>query len=303
MTIIVKRRISIFLILLCCAGVCAAQGQDPLGESIKIGPADTLHIRVLEAPELEQTVRVTDAGTVPLIAGGDIKLQGLTPGEAASAVAERLRDRDLILHPHVSVSLDQAVTQVVSVVGQVKNPGAFAIGTPRTALQVIALAGGLTDTANRTITIQRRGTNEHVRYNLSNNANAAIREDVMVYPGDTVVISKADIVYLLGDVNKPGGYPISTNDSEITILEAVAIAGGTPPTAVPNDARLIRRQPDGSRVEMPIKLSDMQKGSKPDIPMEPDDILYVPFSYARNALLGIASLVSAASSAAIYAVH
>lgn len=115
-----------------------------------------------------------------------------------------------------------------------------------------------------------------------------------------MIVPKADVVYILGDVNRPGGIAMVTNDSKLSALQAISLAGGTPPNAVPSRARLIRKQADGSHVEIPLQLSAIQKGKQPDIPLQADDVVYVPFSYARNMAVGAGSLVGATTSAAIY---
>jgi len=283
------------LILFCCAGCCLAQT-----ESLTIGPGDLLHLKVLEAPDLEQAARVNDAGTLTLILGGKVQVAGLTPAEAALAIERALVEGHYVLTPHVSVTTEQTATQNVTILGQVRSPGSYPIATPRPILDVIALAGGLNDLAQRKVTIQRHSTKERVDYVLSNSANAALDANVPVYPGDTVLVPKADVVYVLGDVNRPGGIAIVTNDSRLSALQALTLAGGTPPNAVPSHSRLIRKQADGSHVELPLQLSAMQKGKEPDIPLQGDDIIYVPFSYARNMAVGAGSLVGATSSAAIY---
>jgi polysaccharide export outer membrane protein len=283
------------LILFCCAGCCLAQT-----ESLTIGPGDMLHLKVLEAPELEQAARVSDAGTLTLILGGKVPVAGLTPAEAAVAIERALVEGHYVLTPHVSVTTEQTATQNVTILGQVRTPGSYPITTPRPILDVLALAGGLNDLAQRRVTIQRHASKERVDYVLSNSANAALDANVPVYPGDTVLVPKADVVYVLGDVNRPGGIAIVTNDSKLSALQALSLAGGTPPNAVPSHARLIRKQADGSHVEQPLQLSAMQKGKEPDIPLQSDDIIYVPFSYARNMAVGAGSLVGATSSAAIY---
>jgi polysaccharide export outer membrane protein len=282
-------------ILFCCAGYCLAQT-----ESLTIGPGDLLHLKVLEAQELEQATRVSDAGTVTLILGGKVRVAGLTPAEAAVAVERALAAGHYVLTPHVSVTTEQTATQNVTILGQVRSPGSYPIATPRPILDVLALAGGLNDLAQRKVTIQRHASKERVDYVLSNSANAALDANVPVYPGDTVLVPKADVVYVLGDVNRPGGIAIVTNDSKLSALQALSLAGGTPPNAVPSHSRLIRKQADGSHVELPLQLSAMQKGKEPDIPLQGDDIIYVPFSYARNMAVGAGSLVGATSSAAIY---
>jgi polysaccharide export outer membrane protein len=282
------------LLLLCCAA-CSAQT-----ESLTIGRGDLLHVKVLEAPELEQSARVTDNGTLPLILGGSVQVAGLTPAEAALAVERALVDGHYVLTPHASVTMEQTATQNVTIMGQVRTPGSYTIGTPRPILDVLALAGGLTDLADRKVTIQRHATKQRVEFVDSNSAGTALDTSVVVYPGDTVVVPKADVVYILGDVNRPGGIAMVTNDSKLSVVQAISLAGGTPPNAVPSKTRLIRRQADGSHLEIPLQLSDMAKGKKPDMPLQADDIVYVPFSYMRNMAVGAGSLVGSTSSAAIY---
>ena len=283
------------LFLLACAAVCNAQT-----ESLTIGPGDLLHVKVLEAAELEQSARVTDAGTVTLILGGSVQVAGLTPPEAAVAIEHVLVAKHFVLTPHVSVMTEQTATRNVTILGQVRSPGSYSIGTSRPVLDVLALAGGLTELADRKVTIQRHDAKERLTYVVSNSADAALDSSVAVLPGDTVIVSKAQVVYILGDVNRPGGIAMVTNDSKLSAVQAISLAGGTPPNAVPSHTRLLRRQADGSHIEIPLQLSAMEKGKQPDIQLQADDILYVPFSYTRNMAVGAGSLVSATSSAAIY---
>jgi polysaccharide export outer membrane protein len=283
------------LLLFGCVACCAAQN-----ESLTIGPGDLVHVKVLEASELEQSTRVTDAGNLTLILGGNVHVAGLTPPEAALAIQRALITGRYILNPHVSVLTEQTATQNVTILGQVRSPGSYSIATPRPVLDVLALAGGLTEIANRTITIQRRGSKERLNFVVANSANDALDGSVSVHPGDTVIVSKADVVYILGDVNRPGGIAIVTNDQKLSAVQAISLAGGTPPNAVPSHTRLIRKAADGTHTEIPLQLSAMEKGKQPDIQLQADDILYVPFSYTRNMAVGAGSLVSATSSAAIY---
>ncbi len=289
------RILTSWLFLLCCAACCAAQT-----ESLTIGPGDLLHVKVLESADLEQTVRVADAGSITLILGGAVHVSGLTPPEAALAIQRVLVGGQYVLTPHVSLMVQQTATQNVTIIGQVRTPGSYPIGTSRPILDVLALAGGLTELADRKVTIQRHLTKERIVSTVANSANAALDGSVEVFPGDTVIIAKAEVVYILGDVNRPGGFAMVTNDQKLSAVQAITLAGGTPPNAAPSHARLLRRQPDGSHVEMPLQLSAMQKGKEPDIQLQPDDIVYVPFSYARNVAVGAGSLLGATSSAAIY---
>lgn len=282
-------------VILCGSLFCQTQK-----ESLLIGPGDEISIQVLEAPELAQHVRVTDAGTVPLIVGGSAKVAGLTPSQAAKAVEQALKAGDYVINPHVSVTVDQYATQNVTIMGQVSHPGSYPIETPRSVIDVLALAGGATDLADRSITIERHGSDQQIHYFLSNDSKTALDTDAVVYPGDIVLVPKIDVVYVMGDVPKPGGYPMATNDGKLSLLQAVALAGSQEPHAHQNQTRLIRKKADGSYVEMEIALGKMEEGKATDIALQPDDIIYIPFSYMKNMATNLAGIISAAGSAAIY---
>jgi polysaccharide export outer membrane protein len=253
-------------------------------------------------PDMDQSPRVTDAGDVPVQGIGSVRVANMSPAEAATAIHDRFLSTHFLNHPQVSVVVDQYATQNVTLIGEVKTPGAYPIATPRQILDVIALGGGLADDADRDILVERHGDQTNpVHYNLSNNGEKAIKEQVLVNPGDTVVVPKVGIVYVLGDVTRPGGFTMSNNESKMSLLEALSNAGGAAKTAKLNHARLIRKL---DHTEMQISLGDMQKGKQPDIALAPGDILYVPFSYAKNLVISSSSgIASAAGTAAVYATH
>lgn len=289
-------------VLIAQANGSAAQQQDKTAqtkESLLIRPGDLLQVQVLDTPELGEQARVTDAGKLPMILGGAVDVANMTPGQAAHAIEATLVRQGYILKPHVLVTVAQYATQNVSVLGEVHNPGAYPIGTPRSILDVLALAGGVTDMAGRKIVIERHGTSTVVPYFLSNTPGDAMSEAVKVDPGDTVMVPRADLVYVLGDVGKPGGYTMTNNDGKISVLELVARAGGTLPSSVPSHARLIRKSGDGY-VQSRLPLNKMQKGDVADVEMQPDDIIYVPFSYMRNFAENLGSVVGAVGGAAVY---
>jgi polysaccharide export outer membrane protein len=268
-------------------------------ESLLIGPGDLLQVKVLDTPELDQTIRVTDAGTIPLIVGADVNVSYQTPEAAARTIESALFDGHFLLHPHVSVTIAEFATQRVSVLGEVKVPGVYPIHTTRPVVDVLALAGGLTEAADRKVVIEDHLTHEKASYFVSNEAKAAFDGAVMIHPGDAIYVPKAGLVYVLGDVGRPGGYTMTNNDSEITALQLVARAGGTNHSAVPSNARLIRKTATGY-TETPIELSKMQNGNAPDMKLEANDIIYVPFSYMRNFGMQATGVVSSLGSAAVY---
>ena len=269
-------------------------------ESLLIGPGDIVHIQVFETSELEQATRVSDSGQLELKLGGDVKLAGTTAQEAGHIIEARLRQLGYIKDPHVLVSVQEYATQKVSVYGEVKNPGVFSISTARPIVSVLAMAGGLTDLADRHIIVERHGTSEKIPYFVSNSPQDQTHV-LNIEPGDTVTVPKVKIVYILGDVRLPGGYTMANNQSSLTVLQLVARAGGTNYSAVPSNSRLIRKNDDGGSTETKLPLSDMQKGKKPDQVLKGDDIVYVPFSYLRNLVTtGSGGIPASVASSAIY---
>ncbi len=252
---------------------------------------------------MEQHPRVTDAGAIPLIGVGSAQVAGLTPQEAAAKVRQLLISSHYMNHPDVTVTIESYASQTVSVLGQVTNPGTYSIATPRSVMSVISLAGGLTNSANYTITIQHHGSTEKpTKYTLSNDPDVAIANDVKVMPGDTVIVPKAGIAYVLGDVGRPGGFVMQNNHSQLTLMQAVALAGGTLSSAVPSHAKLIRRLPDSGYKEVQINFSAIQKGKAPDLQLNPDDVIYIPYSYLRNIASSASGIVSSTAGAAVYAI-
>jgi polysaccharide biosynthesis/export protein len=285
------------LLLLLFGLATSSQAQN---ESLLIGPGDLLHLQVYDTPEMEQRARVTDAGNIPFSFVGNVRVASLTPEQAAKQIEGRLIAAGVMLHPQVTVRVEAYATQNVSVMGEVQKPGPYEIDTPHKVVEVLALAGGLTSIADRHITIERYGTSKQkVEYYYSNAAGNALSDDPMVYPGDTVVVSKVAVVYVLGDVLKPGGYPISTNDSRMTVLQAIALAGYANHTAAVGKSKLVRGTPTGVE-EIDLQVSAMEKGKKPDVALLPDDVVYVPFSFMRNVGVNGSGILASASSAAIY---
>jgi polysaccharide export outer membrane protein len=271
-------------------------------ESLLIGPGDLLRISVLREAELDQHIRVLDSGAITLALAGNLAVQGLTPAQAANRIAGKYRDGGFLLHPEVSVFVEEYATQTVTILGQVAHPGAMHLAAPRTLIDVLSLAGGLTESADRHIVVQRAGKDgERIRAFLSNRADDALNADILVRPGDTVIVPKAGIVYVLGDVAHPGGY-VMQNDSQLSVLEAIALAAGASKTASEKHVRLVRNI-DGISQSVDLPLRDMERGRSPDVPLQANDILYVPFSLMKNISLGIADITAADSSALIYAVH
>jgi polysaccharide export outer membrane protein len=267
--------------------------------SLLIGPGDLVHVSFFQLSELETKARVTDAGDIKLPLAGLVKVSGLDPAQASAAIARRYTDSNLLKSPQVSVIIEEYATQSVSVLGEVMHPGSFPVATPRSLMDVLAFAGGLAPDADRHIEIQHRGQKDNKQeVFLPNNAKDALAAQVSIYPGDLVLVPRAGIVYVLGDVVRPGGY-VMQDDSTLTVLQAVALASGTSRTASEGHARLVRRTTDGYK-EIPVPLKEMEKGKVADMALQHDDILWVPFSYGKNFAISGASIVGVAGAAAVY---
>lgn len=297
-----KRRVTGLVSLLFVAAPFGALAADQ--NTLLIAPGDLLHIQVADTPEMDEDARVTDLGMVPIVGIGDVKVAGLTPSDAETIVHDRLVDSHYLNHPQVSILVEEFATMPVSVIGEVKTSGAYPIATPRPILDVLALAGGLTPEANRHILIEHKGDQQHpLDYYVSNDGSKAIEQQVMVNPGDTIVVSRAGIVYILGDVNRPGGYVMSNNESQLTLLQGLALAGGVTRAAKQGHAHLIRKKPAGGFTDTELSLGDIQKGKQPDLALLPDDVLYLPFSFARNfALTGTSAIAASTAGAAVYVI-
>src|SRR5258707_5158566 len=140
------------LMLLLCVLPLAAQT-----ESLLIGPGDMLHVQFYDTPELDQHVRVDDAGNTPLLFLGHVALVGTTTDQAATAIRALMVAKDFMRHPQVAVTIDQYATQQVSILGEVNKAGNYPIATSRSVLHVLSMAGGLNALADRHIVIQHRG--------------------------------------------------------------------------------------------------------------------------------------------------
>ena len=271
-------------------------------ESLLIGPGDLLRVTVLGESDLSQKVRVRDSGKVTLPLIGDVEVRGFSTAEASSAIARKYIDAQLLKHPEVSVFIEEYATQSVSILGQVAKPGPVSISTARTLVDVLAMAGGLTELADRHITIERAGpAHEVTEVFLSNKAEDALNADVQIFPGDKILAPKAGVVYVLGDVGRPGGY-VMQNNSRLTVLEAIAMAAGVNKTAAEGRARLIHNA-NGQFRERDLPLKDIEQGKAPDELLQADDVIYIPFSFGKNALMGTNSIVASTTSALIYAGH
>jgi polysaccharide biosynthesis/export protein len=184
--------------------------------------------------------------------------------------------------------------------GEVLKPSVYPLLGPRTLFDVLSLAGGTTPKAGQVITISHRDHPRELRtVFLSNDPAKSAEANVEIFPGDTIVVSKAGIVYVVGEVRKPSGV-VMENGTQMTVLQAIAMAEGTNPTASLNNAKLIRKTPNGPQ-ETPLQLKKILAAESPDIHLQADDIIFVPNSSAKSAgKRGLEAVIQMATGLAIY---
>jgi polysaccharide export outer membrane protein len=282
--------------------------NQPTHDTLPISVGDIVSVRIYDVPELDQGhLRVTDAGDVPLVFLGPTKIQGLTPGQAAQLIAAAYTEKNLIRNGHATLTVDSYASLAVTVFGYVNGGGgasalsgttgtSIPVSGPRPLLTILSMAGGLSDRASHTITIQRRDPSiKPFTVLVPNDAATDMANDPMINPGDIVVVPRAGIVYILGNVGHPSGVVMS-EDGQITLMQALSQAGSTLPTSAVKNLMIFRKT-DGQYQKLPVNLDKIVKGKQPDLPLEAQDVVWVPFSYARNIVVNGASIISALSSA------
>ena len=270
--------------------------------NIAIGPGDVLDVEVFDTPELSlSAARVADNGDITLPVLGVVQVTGLNLSQAARKIEAALRARGIMLQPHVTVAIVENATQGATLLGEVKADGVYSTGGGRRLLDIIALAGGLAPSAGKIVTIAHRDDPHHpVIIRLVPNAlDLGAQRNPVIQPGDTIMVGRAGIIYILGDVAKPGGFLIDNNE-HISLIQALTLAGGWKREAALSQARLIRKVPEGHE-ELKLDLKHVIKGKQADVAVEDGDILYVPSSIGKTvAYRGMEAAITAAQSVAVY---
>lgn len=270
------------------------------GSVLTLGGGDLLKVSVLGAPESDQEVRIDPDGNLTLSFIGSTHVGGLTTNQAQELIAQKLKAGGFYAQPQVSIFVKEYATQGVSVMGEVLKPGVYPLLGSRRLFDVLSMAGGTGPKAGRVVSISHRDQPQAPRsVTMSIDPTESAKSNVEVYPGDTVVVSRAPVVYVVGDVRKPSGVIMDTG-TDMTVLQAIAMAEGINSTAALNKARLIRTTPTG-RQELPLPLKDMLSSKAPDMRLQAEDIIFVPNSAAKSAFRrSMEAIVQTASGVAIY---
>lgn len=248
--------------------------------SFRISTGDLLEISVFGVPELNRSSRVNSMGELSLPLVGPVIVANLTVEEAQTKISQAFVEQNYLRDPQVSVQIKEFATQGISVLGEVSKPGTYPLFGPVRLLDAISSAGGLTARAGRKVVISHRDVTQPATILTLGMTDPAMESNVELIPGDTIVVAKAGIVYVVGNVEKPGGF-LMDNNEKLTVLQAIALAQGANKTAALDRAKLIRTTATG-REEIAIPLSKILAAKSPDLPLSPDDIIFVPNSAGRN---------------------
>lgn len=307
-----------FALVLCCAQLLAQTPPSPTvpadqssspqsshllaNSNVKLGVGDLIEITVFGVPDLSTKTRVSGSGDIYLPLIDYVHVADLTTDEAQELIQKRLEDGGFVRGPHVSIYVDESASQAITLLGEVVKPGPYPAIGDRHLYDLISAAGGLTDKAGRTVTIEHRGDPDQKEVvQLTQNLADDTKDNVEVFPGDMIIVSRAGIVYVVGDVAKPSGFLIE--DTSLSVLKALALAGGSTKTAALGKTRILRQTPNGVQ-QIPVDLKKMLYAKAPDIPLIKGDILFVPGSAAKAAAYATGNAALSMSTAlAVVAVH
>jgi len=303
-----------------CAAIAAAQaltGDAVPAPAYVLGAGDVITIRALDADEIsDKPIRLGTNGFITLPLVGHVRASGLTTEQLEATLAVRLKP--LIRNPEVSVSVVEQRSQPVSIIGSVNAPGVQQLQGRKTLVEMLSLAGGVRQDAGHAIKITRRlqwgpipvpGAASDVtgRFSVAEINLKEILEarnpagNIQIMPDDVISVPRAEMVYVIGEVKKSGGFTIGERES-LSTLQALSLAEGLNVTAAPQNARVLRASPGApKRTEISVDLRKILAGKENDVRLEPDDILFIPSSKSKNvAIRSLEAAVQIGTGIAIY---
>ena len=267
---------------------------------LTLAPGFMLSLNVLDDLDFTGTFRIDQLGniTVPIL--GTMYVAGETVAQARLQIRNRLLDSRILNDPQVELTVVEYTAPAVTVLGEVASPGKYPVLAPRKLVDVLALAGGTTITAGNEVQIAHGNQSvEPVLVHYSKTTNPKAIEGVMVEPGDTVLVKRAGIVYVLGAVARPGGF-VMQEEGTLNVLQAIALAFGTTPLASTSKIFILHRNADGSVVNTGVPYKKMTRGQGPEVQLHAADVLFVPTNTLRALYANTQQLVDAAATSAIY---
>jgi polysaccharide export outer membrane protein len=282
-----------------------------------LGPDDEIKIWALGLEEIsEKPVRIDPSGQVDLPLLGSIRAAGLTVEQFKSKVIEGVAHQ--VREPQVSVQIVEFGSQPVSVIGAVRQPGVHQLRGRKSLAEVVSLAGGLSPEAGPRIEITRSVQQGDIplpgvhadstgRFNV---AEVSVKEllnagnpsaNILIRPHDVIAVPRTEMVYVIGAIRKPGALELKERES-ISALQALSMAEGLGTNPAPQSSKILRTVAGSSeRREIPIDLKKILAGKADDVPLQANDILFVPDSASKKASTRtIEAVIQAATGMAIW---
>jgi polysaccharide export outer membrane protein len=245
---------------------------------------------------------VSNSGDVYLPLIDYVHVEGLTQEEAQALIEKRLGDGGFVRNPHVTIFVDEFTSQGVTIIGEVAKPGIYPVIGQHKLYEVVSQAGGFSLTASRKIAILRRNQEDPIRLTLPRNLADDLSGNVEIMPGDTITVPRAPIIYVVGDVGRPSG--LLVDNGSMTVLQALALSGGTNKTAKLGASRILRKAPDGGVTQTKVEIKKMLEAKAPDVPLQADDILFIPLSRGKIVVArSFEAAMSVATAMALYTVR
>lgn len=265
----------------------------PAKHDLRLYAGDLIVVHLYPTTDYSPTVRVSLDGSVQLPLIGNVHVQGLTIPEAEKRIEDTLIAAGMYRNPQVTLQLTESPNQVATVTGELH--GVVPIVGQSRLYDVLTAAGGLTASSSHIITIHRRGVEQPIVVDLGNDPMNSEKSNVPVFAGDTIIVARTGVVYLLGAFKNVGAVPLQQN-SPLTLMKAATLAGGPGFEGKANDLRLIRTV-GNNRTVVHLDIKRILNGKDPDPVLQADDIVFLPSSLMKAAIKsgGFATLVGFAS--------
>ncbi len=265
----------------------------PADKAIQITVGDLLTVHLFSVPDFSTPERVGLDGSLQIPLVGPVPVLGLTLHQAGDLIADRLKSAGMYTNPQVTLQLTESPNQVVTVTGEMH--GVIPVVGRRSLFSVLSAAGPFPATASHTVVINRPGLTEPIAIDLGTDPSRSARADVPVFAGDTVVVPRTGVIYLLGAFRVQGAIPLQQN-SPLTLMQATSLGGGTLFEAKYGDLRIVRTVGFERKV-VKLDINSVLRGKVPDPILQADDIVYLPAAFYKAALNngGFAALNSLAS--------
>jgi len=257
--------------------------KDALVRAYRIGPGDLLELKVFEVKELDQTVRVSEDGSMTLPLLGRVMVEGLTQEGVVQKLTGLLQAK-YVKNPQVTIFIKEYKNQQVAVIGAVEKAGSYELVGRKNLLQIISMAGGFSETAGNEVFILREGPDGQtstIPIDLKALlVNGDQKLNVPIEPNDVinVPVDKEIRVFVMGRVTRPGAVKAKLSEG-ITLLQAIADAGGLAEGAKESAITITRKDTAGKEQKIKVNLKDVIKGRKKDIKLQEGDVVYVPESF------------------------